>query len=128
MILPLRVLGSASVKRICSGLAKLPISCATHWRSSSPSSCVVPVALLQRDEAAHGLAGDLVRLAHHRRFRHRRMLHQRGFDFHGAQPVAADVHHVVHAAQNPVVAVLVAARGVAGHIDARRCAPNIVCR
>jgi hypothetical protein len=38
MILPLRVFGSASVKRICSGLAKLPISCATHLRSSSPSS------------------------------------------------------------------------------------------
>ena len=38
MIFPLRVLGRLSVKRICSGLAKLPISCATHFRSSSPSS------------------------------------------------------------------------------------------
>src|SRR5207237_1264176 len=38
MILPLRVLGSASVKRICSGLAKLPISLATHRRNSSPSA------------------------------------------------------------------------------------------
>ena len=77
MILPLRVLGSASVKRISSGRAKLPISCATHWRSSLPSCVVIPVALLQRHEAAHGLAGDLVRLADHRGFRHGRMLHQR---------------------------------------------------
>jgi hypothetical protein len=106
MILPLRVFGSASVKRICSGLAKLPISCATHWRSSSPEFFVVPIALLQRHETgSHGLAGDLMRLAHHGGFGHRRMMHQRGFDLHGAQAVSADVHHIVHAAQHPVVAV-----------------------
>ena len=34
MILPLRVLGKASVKRISSGRAKGPISWPTHWRSS----------------------------------------------------------------------------------------------
>src|SRR5580693_6890232 len=37
IILPLRVFGKLSVKRICSGLAKLPISCPTHLRSSSAS-------------------------------------------------------------------------------------------
>ena len=33
MILPLRVLGSESVKRMSSGLAIGPISLATHWRN-----------------------------------------------------------------------------------------------
>src|ERR1700680_3209882 len=40
MILPLRVLGSMSVKRMSSGLAIAPISLATHFLSSSLSSGV----------------------------------------------------------------------------------------
>src|SRR5574337_1283789 len=40
MIFPLRVLGSVSVKRMSSGLAKAPISLATHFFSSSLSSLV----------------------------------------------------------------------------------------
>jgi hypothetical protein len=69
------------------------------------------VALFQRHEAAHRLAGNLIRLAHHRRFRHHRMLHQRGLHLHRAQPMAADIHHVVDPPQNPVIAVVIAARG-----------------
>jgi hypothetical protein len=47
MILPLRVLGSASVKRMSSGLASDPISFATHARSSSFSSSLgsLPAAI-----------------------------------------------------------------------------------
>src|SRR5436853_3040696 len=40
MILPLLVLGSASVKRMSSGRARAPISFVTHLRSSSLSSGV----------------------------------------------------------------------------------------
>ena len=127
MILPLRVFGSASVKRISSGRANAPISCATHCRSSlAEFRRDRRLALLQRHEAAHRLSRDLMRLAHHRRLRHRRMLHQRGFHFHGAQPVAADVHHVVHAAQNPVIAVVIAARRIAGEVRARDAAPVLL--
>ena len=81
MILPLRVFGSASVKRISSGLAKPPISCADPLAQFLAQLVVVAVALLQGDEAADGLAGDLVRLADHRRFGHRRMAHQRATRF-----------------------------------------------
>ena len=126
MILPLRVLGRASVKRICSGLAKLPISCATHLRSSSPSSswsqspffrvtkqatawpvisCGLPTT------AASATAGWRT---------------SADLDFHGAEAVAADVHDVVDAAEDPEVAVFVAARGVAGEVDAWDALPILL--
>src|SRR4051812_49260497 len=37
--------------------------------------------------------------------------------------MTADVHHVIDPAQDPVVAIMVAARGVAGEIGARDLAP-----
>ena len=46
------------------------------------------------------------------------MQHQSRFDLGGAQPVPGDVQHVVHPAGDPPVAVLVAARAVAGEVIA----------
>jgi hypothetical protein len=45
------------------------------------------------------------------------MQHQRRFDFGGAEAVTGNVDDVVHAAGDPVVAVLVAARAVAGEVQ-----------
>ena len=46
------------------------------------------------------------------------MRDQRGFHFHGAEPVAGDVQHVVDAAHDPEVAVFIFARAVAGEVHA----------
>ena len=77
----------------------------------------------QGDETDDGLALDLIRPRNHCRFRHRRVAHQRAFDFHRAEAVAGDLNDVVHAAQHPDVAVFVALGGVAGEIDAGNLAP-----
>ncbi len=45
---------------------------------------------------------------------------ERAFDLGGAEPVAGDVDHVVDAPGDPVIAVLVAARAVAGEIKSRK--------
>ena len=84
---------------------------------------MVPVALLQRDKARNRLSRDLVRLANYRRFGYRGMSHQRRFQLHGAEPVATDVHHVIHAAQNTEVAIAIAARGVTCEIVAGNSLP-----
>ena len=89
MILPLRVFGSASVKRISSGRASAPISFATCAFSSFFSSSVGVDALLQRHEAADAFALDLVRPADDRRLGDLRVVHQGALDLHRAQAMAA---------------------------------------
>ncbi len=85
------------------------------------SSQIVP-----RRYAGHGrhigvdaLALDVVRVADDGGLRHLRVEHQGGLDFGGAQAVPGDVQHIVDAAGDPVIAVLVAARTVAGKVIAR---------
>ena len=51
------------------------------------------------------------------------MRDERALDFGGAEAVAGDVEHVVDAADDPEVAVLVAARAVTGEIHALELAP-----
>ena len=51
---------------------------------------------------------------------------QGALDLHRAQPVAGDVEHVVDAAHDPEVAVLVAAGAVAGEVDVRHLAPVLL--
>ena len=46
------------------------------------------------------------------------MADQRAFDFGGAHAVARDIDHIVDAARDPVIAVLVAAAAVSGEIFA----------
>ena len=44
------------------------------------------------------------------------VIDQRAFDFHRADPMAGDIHHVVDPAEQPIVTVLVALAAVAGKI------------
>ena len=77
-------------------------------------------AFLQRDERRDRLSLDLVRAPDDGRFGHARVIDEGALDFHGPDAVPGDVQHVVHAAEQPEVAVLVALRAVAGEIDVRR--------
>ena len=74
----------------------------------------------QRHIGVDALALDVVRIADDRGFRHLRVRDERRFDFRRAHAVAGDVDHVVDAAGDPVVAVLVAPAAVAGEVLARR--------
>ncbi len=87
---------------------------------------MIVIALLQRDEATDGLAGYLMRLAHYCGFRHGRMFHQGRLDLHGAKTVAGNVHDVVDAAENPVVAVLVTPGSVTGEVCAGDARPVLI--
>ena len=62
---------------------------------------------------------DLVRAPDDRGLRNVRMIDERAFHFHRADPMACDVEDIIHAAEEPVVAVGVALCAVAGHIHAR---------
>ena len=75
-------------------------------------------ALLDGDVHIDALALDRVRVAHDRRLGHLGVQDHGRLDLGGADAVAARVDHVVHAARDPDVAVLVAARPVAGHVIA----------
>ena len=59
-----------------------------------------------------------MRIADHGSLGDRVMQHQRALHLGGADAVAGNVDHVVHATGDPVVAILVAARAVAGEVVA----------
>ena len=103
-----------------SGRAMAPIFLATCCRSSSTSAGGSLRAVLQGDERRDRLALELVRAADDRRFGDRRMVDERALDLHRADAVAGDVQHVVDAAEEPEVAVVVALGAVAGEVDAVR--------
>ena len=123
MILPLRVFGSASVKRISSGRAKGADLVRDPLPQLFPEFVVIVLASLESHEAAYRLTGNLVRLTDYRRFGHGGMTHQRRFDFHRAQAVAADVHDVIHPAKYPVISIVIAARGIACEVGAGNAGP-----
>ena len=126
MILPLRVFGSESVKRMSSGLASEPISFPDPRAQFVLELVGGFGALLQRDEGRDSLPFDLIRTPHHGGLRHQMMRHQRGLHFHGAQAVPGDVDDVVDAAHHPDVAVLILPRAVAGEIRTRDSATSTV--
>ena len=66
-----------------------------------------------------GLSLYFVRETDRRRFCHCGMADQRRFNFCCPKPVTADFNDIVHAADDPVVTVLVALGGVAGGVFAR---------
>ena len=117
MIFPLRVLGSASAKRISSGLAIGSDELLTCLRRCSPSSarCETNAAA---SRTRRRLALEVIGPADDGSFGDGRMADQGALDFGGADAVAGDVEHVVDAADDPEIAVLVAARAVAGEIAA----------
>ena len=59
---------------------------------------------------------DRVRVAHHGGFRHRLVQHQGAFDFRRAETVARHIQHIVNAAGDPIVAILVPAGAVASEV------------
>ena len=127
MILALRVLGSSEVKKMSSGRAMAPIFgddvlfqfvLQRIGRRNTPSfsvtnaempcpftSCVLPITAASATEG---------------------VIHQRAFDFIGGDAVPGDVHHVVHAAQQPEIAVVVHLAAVAGEIHARIARPVLL--
>src|SRR5690606_29632604 len=75
-------------------------------------------AFVQGDVGVDALSLDVVREAHDRGLGDAVVADQRALDLGGADAVAADVDHVVHAPGDPPVAVGVAARAVAGEVHA----------
>jgi hypothetical protein len=106
-------LGSSAVKEMSSGRQIAPILWATCSFSSPANSCVARVPSLTVTNAAIAWPLDLVRPPDHRRLRDGRMVHQGGLDLHGRDVVAGDQHDVVHAAEQPEVALVVALGAVA---------------
>ena len=102
-----------------SGRASAPISFATHCAQFFLQLVrrLLPASSVTNADIAWPF--QFVGPAHDRGLGHLRMRHQRRLDLHRAEPVAADVDHVVDAAHDPVVAVVVAPGAVAGEIDAR---------
>ena len=106
-----------------SGLAIAPIFSATKFRSSSRSSVLVRESFAQRDERGERLSLELVRLADDRRLGDRGVLDERRLHLHRADAVSGDVEHVVDAAEDPEVAVVVALGAVAGEVEVGPAGP-----
>ena len=75
------------------------------------------------DEAEDRLAGDRVGLADDRRLGDALVADERALDLGRADAVAGDVHHVVDAPKQPVVALVVALAAVADEVLAGVAAP-----
>src|SRR5262245_53626860 len=54
------------------------------------------------------------------------MTHQRRFYFHRAQPVSADIHHVIDAPEHPVISVAISPRRIACKVSAGYTAPILI--
>ncbi len=118
MILPERVFGRLGANWINSGEAIGPISLRTQLHQFLAQVLARLLARHQGDIGVDALALDVVRIADHGGLRHFRMRDQRAFHFGSAHAMAGDVDHVVDAADDPVIAVLVAATAVAGEVVA----------
>ena len=71
---------------------------------------------LERDEGDDRLAGSLVPARADGGLGHLLVIDESALDLDRRDPVAGDVHHVVDAAEQPEVSVLVDARSVAGEV------------
>ena len=118
MILPLRVFGRFSRKSISLGATAGP-SRLRAWPSSSlRKASLGSNAGLQRDEGLDDFSGSRVRNADHAGLGDGGVLHQRAFDLERADQMAGALDHVVRPADEPVIAVGVAHREVAGEVPA----------
>src|SRR5580700_585189 len=77
------------------------------------------LADLQRDIGVNALALDVVRVTDDSRFSDLWMGDEGAFDLGSAEPMTGDIDYVVDPAGDPIKAVLVAPRAVAGEIEAR---------
>src|SRR6188472_3425163 len=73
--------------------------------------------VLEGDERSNRSPLDLVRPTHDRGLRDAWVIDQRALHFHRADPVARNVQYVVHAPEQPEVALVVELGAVAGHVD-----------
>src|SRR2546429_3112663 len=78
---------------------------------------------LERDERHERLTFQFVGPTHHRGFGHFPIAHQRALDFRRADAMPGHVQHIVDAAHDPVVTVLVLAAAAAGEITLLHFAP-----
>ena len=104
-----------------------PIFCATCFFSSSASALRRRHAFLHGDERRQRLALDLVRPADDRGLGDLRMIDQRAFHFHRADAMPRHVQHIVDAAEQPVIAFVVALGAVAGEVDRRGPSGSSTC-
>ena len=127
MILALRVLGSSAVKKILSGLAigadllrrrgraaRRPSRRRRRSRRAAVTKAAMPwplISWVMPITAASATAGWLTSAR---------------LDLHRADAVAGDVQHVVDAAEQPVVALVVALGAVAGEVAAGEPAPVLL--
>jgi hypothetical protein len=110
--------------RMSSGRDRADLVATCSRRSSL--QLLVADALLHRDERGDRLALHLVRAADDGGLRDRRVVDQRALHFHRADAVAGHVQHVVDAAEDPEVAVVVALRAVAREVDAVPARPVVL--
>src|ERR1700730_2272751 len=81
------------------------------------------IAILDGDEGRDGLPFDLVGTGDDRGLGDERIVDKSRLDLHGRHAVARNVHDVVHATQQPEVALIVDLGAIAGEVDARIAAP-----
>ena len=118
MIFPERVFGSSGVKTMFAGFAIGPIFAATWFAQLLEHLDRAFVAAFQRHVGDDRLPGERVRAAADRRLRDPRVVDERRLDLDRRDPVAGDVHHVVDAAEQPEVSVLVDPGAVACEVEA----------
>ena len=120
MILPLRVFGSSGVKTMFAGFAIGADLLRDVVAQLLELLDRAFGAALQRHERDDRLAGRRVVARRDRRLGDLVVVDERRLDLDRRDAVARDVHHVVDAAEQPEVAVLVDPRAVAGEVDVRR--------
>ena len=123
MILPERVFGSSGVKTMLAGFAIAPIFCGDVVAELLEHLDGAVVAALERDVGDDRLAGDGVGAAADGGLGDPGVVDERGLDLDRRDAMAGHVHHVVDAAEEPEVAVLVDPRAVAGEVEAGEALP-----
>ena len=118
MILPLRVFGSSGVKTMFAGFAIGPIFVPDVVAQLRELLGRAVLAALERHVRDDRLARLRVVAPAHRGLRDLRVVDERALDLDRRDAVPGHVHHVVDAAEQPEVAVLVDPRAVAGEVDA----------
>ena len=116
MILPLRVLGRFSRKTISLGAIAGPSRLPRMAQQLLAQSLARLHAILQRDEGLDHLSGSRVRDADHANLGDGGVLHERTLDFERPDEMAGALDHVVRPADEPIIAVSIFHREVAGEI------------
>src|SRR3990167_64561 len=87
---------------------------------------IVLCTLLKRGERDYGLSLELVVPAYYGGLGDRMVIDEGALHFHSAYPVPRHVHHVVHASEEPEVAVLVPLCPIPREIESGEPAPVLI--